>query len=243
MPQSGWCASGRRERVRTIAAPLCHTSLDARPRGVPPSPSYAETGRREGWSLAHVDADAGATTPSACLQHPLTPAPFRDTRRRRASKMRMRCARRVCSVVVLASRPRAASNGPSQRRLSDVSAPDAAEYARANEVLCGALWPQPAAQQALQRVSVSLLHMLAADLGSLWRGSVRAARRWRMDHCIVGSWAPRRGRRRPILIQTAPLTSTRPSNGREPGAVTGPRVCAPAARHECSQRSEKPEAF
>ena len=54
----------------------------------------------------------------------------------------------------------------SQRRLSDVSAPDAAEYARANEVLCGALWPQPAAQQALQRVSVSLLHMLAADLGA-----------------------------------------------------------------------------
>ena len=42
----------------------------------------------------------------------------------------------------------------------------AAEYARANEVLCGALWPQPAAQQALQRVSVSLSHMLAADLGA-----------------------------------------------------------------------------
>ena len=32
-------------------------------------------------------------------------------------------------------------------------------------MLCGALWPQPAAQQALQRVSVSLLHVLAADLG------------------------------------------------------------------------------
>ena len=46
-----------------------------------------------------------------------------------------------------------------------MSAPRAAEYARANEVLCGALWPQPAAQQ-LQRVSVSLLHMLAADLGA-----------------------------------------------------------------------------
>ena len=46
------------------------------------------------------------------------------------------------------------------------SAPDAAEYARANDVLCGALWPQPAAQQALQQVSVSLSHMLAADLGA-----------------------------------------------------------------------------
>ena len=33
-------------------------------------------------------------------------------------------------------------------------------------MLCGALWPQPAAQQAPQRVSVSLLHMLAADLGA-----------------------------------------------------------------------------
>ena len=42
----------------------------------------------------------------------------------------------------------------------------AEEYARANEVLRGALWPQPAAQQALQRVSVSLSHMLAADLGA-----------------------------------------------------------------------------
>ena len=47
-----------------------------------------------------------------------------------------------------------------------MSAADAAEYARANEVLCGALWPQPAAQQALQRVSVSSSHMLAADLGA-----------------------------------------------------------------------------
>ena len=46
------------------------------------------------------------------------------------------------------------------------SAPDAAEYARANDVLCGALWPQPAAQQALQQVSVSLSHMSAADLGA-----------------------------------------------------------------------------
>ena len=33
-------------------------------------------------------------------------------------------------------------------------------------MLCGALWPQPAARQALQRVSVSLLHVLAADLGA-----------------------------------------------------------------------------
>ena len=42
----------------------------------------------------------------------------------------------------------------------------AEEYARANEVLCGALWPRPAPQQALQRVSVSLLQMFAADLGA-----------------------------------------------------------------------------
>ena len=46
-----------------------------------------------------------------------------------------------------------------------MSAPDAAEYARANEVLCGALWPKPK-RQAAQRVSVSLSHMLAADLGA-----------------------------------------------------------------------------
>ena len=79
--------------------------------------------------------------------------------------MHMRCARRVfCGGARVPAARRV--ERASQRRLSDVSAPDAAEYARANEVLCGALWPQPAAQQALQRVSVSLSHMLAADLGA-----------------------------------------------------------------------------
>ena len=68
-----------------------------------------------------ADADAGATITPECLQHP--------QRRRRSATRRVsevctgvRCARCVCSVVVLASRPRAASNGPSQRRLSNVSA-------------------------------------------------------------------------------------------------------------------------
>ena len=151
-----------------IAAPLCRTPLGARPRGAPPSPSYTE--KPDGGGKVPGSRERGrgrGRDDSECLlATPTTPALVRDTRRRRrASELRMRCAC-LCSVVVLVSRPRAASNGPSQRRLSDVSAPRAAEYARANEVLCGALWPQPASQQALQRVSVSLLHMLAADLGA-----------------------------------------------------------------------------
>ena len=128
----------------------------------------------EGRSLAHANADAGAgaTTPSACLQHP---------QRRRWSATRgvaaahPNCAWGAHVVCVLwrcsRARPRRVERA-SQRRLSDVSVPDAAEDARANEVLCGALWPQPAAQQALQQVSVSLLHVLAADLGA-------ALARWR----------------------------------------------------------------
>ena len=112
-----------------------------------------------------ADADAGATITPECLQYP-------QRRRRSATrgvaaahpKFAQACARQVCGGARVPAARRV--ERASQRRLSDVSAPRAAEYARANEVLCGALWPQPAAQQALQRVSVSLLHMLAADLGA-----------------------------------------------------------------------------
>ena len=67
----------------------------------------------EGWSLAHAnaDADAGATTPSACNcntsnagavpRHEASPC-IRNAHRR---------AMRTSNVLVLASRPRAASNG------------------------------------------------------------------------------------------------------------------------------------
>ena len=87
------------------------------------------------------------------------------------------------------------------------SAPDAAEYARANDVLCGALWPQPAAQQALQRVSVSLLHVLAADLGAAF-GAMAAVPPvgGALNKASVGSWAPRRATHLPIMTKTAPLT-------------------------------------
>jgi len=65
----------------------------------------------EGRSLAHANADAGAgaTTPSACLQHPQR---RRSATRGVAAHPECTCgAHVVCSVVVLASRPRAASNG------------------------------------------------------------------------------------------------------------------------------------
>ena len=54
----------------------------------------------------YADAGAGATNPSACLQHPLTPAPFRDARRRRASELRA-CARCVwCGGARVPAAPR-----------------------------------------------------------------------------------------------------------------------------------------
>ena len=67
-------------------------------------------------------------------------------------------------------------------------------------MLRGALWPQPAAQQALQRVSVSLLHMLAADLGAAF-GAMAAVLPvgGALNKASVGSWAPRRAKRMPIL--------------------------------------------
>ena len=62
-------------------------------------------------------------------------------------------------------------------------------------MLCGALWPQPAAQQALQRVSVSLSHMLAADLGAAF-GAMAAVlpAGGALNKASVGSWAPRKGK-------------------------------------------------
>ena len=66
----------------------------------------------EGRSLAHANADAGAgaTTPSACLQHPQRRR--RSATRGVAAHPECACGAHVaCSVAVLASRPRAASNG------------------------------------------------------------------------------------------------------------------------------------
>ena len=119
--------------------------------------------------------------------------------------MRMRCARRVfCGGARVPAARRV--ERASQRRLSDVAARVAAEeYARANEVLRGALWPQPASQQALQRVSVSLLHMLAADLGAAFGAMVAVLPvGGALNKGSVGSWAPRRGSRIPIMTKTAP---------------------------------------
>ena len=58
---------------------------------------------------------------SECLlATPTTPALVRDARRRRASKMRMRCARRVCGGACVPAARRV--ERASQRRLSDVAA-------------------------------------------------------------------------------------------------------------------------
>ena len=111
-----------------------------------------------------ADADADATTECLQLHHP-------QRRRRSATRdvaVHPNCAcgaPGVCVVWWWWCVDERASNGHRSGGYLDLSAADAAEYARANEVLCGALWPQ-AAQQALQRVSVSSSHMLAADLGA-----------------------------------------------------------------------------
>ena len=120
VPRGGWCASGRRERTSTLAAPLV-APLETRHRGAPASPPYYTERGREGWSSAIARARTRDDRVLA-IATPPTPAPFRDTRRRRASKMRMRCARRVCSVVVLAVQAARRVERASQRRLSDVAA-------------------------------------------------------------------------------------------------------------------------
>ena len=103
----------RRTRGRKDRRPSVNP-CDARPRGAPPSPSYTE--KPDGGGKVPGSRERGrgrGRDDSECLlATPTTPALVRDARRRRrASELRMGCARRVCSVVVLASRPRAASNG------------------------------------------------------------------------------------------------------------------------------------
>ena len=100
----------RRTRGRKVRRPSANP-CDARPRGAPPSPSYTE--KPDGGGKVPGSRERGrgrGRDDSECLlATPTTPALVRDTRR--ASELRMGCARHVCSVVVLASRPRAASNG------------------------------------------------------------------------------------------------------------------------------------
>ena len=132
----------------------------------PPSPSYTE--KPDGGGMVPGSRERGrgrGRDDSECLlATPTTPALVRDTRRVSELRTGVRCARQVwwCSRPGRAPR----RTGIAAEAIRCCGAVAAEEYARANEVLCGALWPQPAAQQALQRVSVSLSHMLAADLGA-----------------------------------------------------------------------------
>ena len=167
-------SKGRLLRLRTMRAreddrcpPLGRSAGLAPPRRPGLPVVYRKTGRgRDGpWlTRTRTRARARRLRVLACNTYNAGAGP-----RHEASPPRIRIAHAVRMFVFCGGARVPAARRverASQRRLSDVSAPDAAEYARANEVLCGALWPQPAAQQALQRVSVSLLHMLAADLGA-----------------------------------------------------------------------------
>ena len=85
--------------------------------------------------------------------------------------------------------------------------------------------------------------LLAANLGAAFceaAAVLPAGGAWTIAASVLGS-APRDSFT--ILIQTAPLASTRPSNGRILGVVVGPRVRRPGARRECSQKAPKPELF
>ena len=85
----------RRTRGRKVLRPSVN-ACDARPRGAPPSPSYTE--KPDGGGMVPGSRERGrgrGRDDSECLlATPTTPA-FRNTRRRRASRMHMRCARRV----------------------------------------------------------------------------------------------------------------------------------------------------
>ena len=108
--ETGAPPDDRRTRGRKDRRPSVNPCY-ARPRGAPPSPSYTE--KPDGGGMVPGSRERGrgrGRDDSECLlATPTTPALVRDTRR--ASELRMGCARHVCSVVVLASRPRAASNG------------------------------------------------------------------------------------------------------------------------------------
>ena len=150
-------------------------------------------------------ADAGATiTPRACNP----PQRRRRSATRGVAAAHPKCAcgaHVVCSVVVLASRPRAASNGPSQRRLSDVSAPDAAEYARALTKCCVARSGH--SRRRSRPCSVSLSHMLAADLGESFGAAASVLPAGgALNKGSVGSWAQHREGGWPIMTKTAPPT-------------------------------------
>ena len=165
---------GRLQRLRTTGGLAAARSGDPQsirgtraPEALRPLRRTPKNRTGEGWSLAHANAaaGAGATTPSACNCniHNAGAVPRREARIRTAHRRTVRT-----SSVWRCSRPGRAPRrtGIAAEAIRCCGAVAAEEYARANEVLCGALWPQPAAQQALQRVSVSLSHMLAADLGA-----------------------------------------------------------------------------
>ena len=184
----------------------------------------------EGRSLAHAnaDADAGATTPSGCLEHPQHRR--WSATRGLAAHPKCACGAHVVCVLWWCSRPGRAPRrtGIAAEAIRCCGANAAAEYARANEVLCGALWPQPAAQQALQQVSVSLLHVLAADLGAAlarWRPCRPSVVPGPLQRRLLGS-APRPAPAH--LTNTPTLTST--SGAKRPETESRRRRAGPRPR-------------
>ena len=217
---------------------------DSRPQG--PATLSQSVGRapprRSALSVVYRKPDGGGKVPgsrergrgcgrddSQCLlATPTTPALGRDARRRRAFELRtgVRCACQVwwCSRPGRAPR----RTGIAAEAIRCCGANAAAEYARANEVLCGALWPQPAAQQALQQVSVSLLHVLAADLGAAlarWRPCRPSVVPGPLQRRLLGS-APRPAPAH--LTNTPTLTST--SGAKRPETESRRRRAGPRPR-------------
>ena len=125
-------------RARASQPPLVAQWTRAAPRGAPPSPSYTENPDGGGiypW-LTRTRTRARArrlrvlacNTPNAGAVPRHEASPYIRNAHRRAM--------RTSSVVVLASRPRAASNGHRSGGYHMLGAVAAEEYARADDIFC-----------------------------------------------------------------------------------------------------------
>ena len=94
VPRRDRCASGRRERASTTRPPLV-APLDARPRGVPPSPSYTEKqdGRDAPWLGVRTLTRTRRLRVLACNTHNAGAGPGHEARIRSVHR---RAVRPVC---------------------------------------------------------------------------------------------------------------------------------------------------
>ena len=153
---------------------------------------------------------------SECLlATPTTPALVRDTRRVSELRTGMRCARCVCGAVVLASRPRAASNGHRSGGYQMLRRSDSGGVRASRCMLWRALATAGGAAGPAAGECILVAYVGCRFGGSLRRDGGRAARRWRPEQGqrrLLGS-APREQNSHHDEDGTLNLNSTRKTAG------------------------------